>query len=108
MGITQHHNSVETIQEMVNTHLLGGHIGRKGAGLCPVRGHSNVQGDRTVGINHIANPSLIQNIQNSTGIKTPTIHGFDVVNAARAMLEGNAKVYLAMGGIFSQQCLIQN
>lgn len=98
MGITQHHNSVETIQEMVNTHLLGGHIGRKGAGLCPVRGHSNVQGDRTVGINHIANPSLIQNIQNSTGIKTPNKHGFDAVNAARAMLEGNAKVYLAMGG----------
>jgi len=100
MGITQHHNSVETIQEMVNTHLLGGHIGRKGAGLCPVRGHSNVQGDRTVGINHIANPSLIQNIQNSTGIQTPSRHGFDAVNAARAMLEGNAKVYLAMGGNF--------
>ena len=100
MGITQHHNSVETIQEMVNTHLLGGHIGRKGAGLCPVRGHSNVQGDRTVGINHIANPSLIQNIQNSTGIQTPNKHGFDAVNAARAMLEGNAKVYLAMGGNF--------
>lgn len=100
MGITQHHNSVETIQEMVNTHLLGGHIGRKGAGLCPVRGHSNVQGDRTVGINHIANPSLIQNIQNSTGIQSPNRHGFDAVNAARAMLEGNAKVYLAMGGNF--------
>ena len=100
MGITQHHNSVETIQEMVNTHLLGGHIGRKGAGLCPVRGHSNVQGDRTVGINHIANPSLIQNIQNSTGIQTPSRDGFDAVNAARAMLEGNAKVYLAMGGNF--------
>tara|TARA_B100001250_G_scaffold399748_1_gene409472 strand:- start:363 stop:2066 length:1704 start_codon:yes stop_codon:yes gene_type:complete len=100
MGITQHHNSVETIQEMVNTHLLGGHIGRKGAGLCPVRGHSNVQGDRTVGINHIANPSLIQNIQNSTGIQTPNKHGYDAVNAARAMLEGNAKVYLAMGGNF--------
>ena len=100
MGITQHHNSVETIQEMVNTHLLGGHIGREGAGLCPVRGHSNVQGDRTVGVNHIATPSLIQNIQNSTGIKTPNMHGFDAVNAARAMLEGNAKVYLAMGGNF--------
>ena len=62
MGITQHHNSVETIQEMVNTHLLGGHIGREGAGVCPVRGHSNVQGDRTVGINHIASPKLRQNI----------------------------------------------
>ena len=98
MGITQHHNSVETIQEMVNTHLLGGHIGRKGAGVCPVRGHSNVQGDRTVGINHIASPKLIQNILDSTGIRTPDTHGYDAVNAARAMIEGNGKVFLAMGG----------
>ena len=98
MGITQHHNSVETIQEMVNTHLLGGHIGRKGAGVCPVRGHSNVQGDRTVGINHIASPKLIQNILDSTGIRSPDTHGYDAVNAARAMIEGNGKVFLAMGG----------
>ena len=100
MGITQHHNSVETIQEMVNTHLLGGHIGRKGAGVCPVRGHSNVQGDRTVGINHIVSPSLIENILRSTGIQTPENHGFDAVNAARAMVEGKGKVFLAMGGNF--------
>ena len=98
MGITQHHNSVETIQTMTNTHLLGGHIGRKGAGLCPVRGHSNVQGDRTVGINHIATSSLIENIQNSTGIKTPKEHGYDAVNAARAMVDGKGKIFLAMGG----------
>ena len=100
MGITQHHNSVETIQEMVNTHLLGGHIGRKGAGVCPVRGHSNVQGDRTVGINHIASASLIENILRSTGIQTPENHGFDAVNAARAMIDGKGKVFLAMGGNF--------
>ena len=98
MGITQHHNSVETIQEMVNTHLLGGHIGREGAGVCPVRGHSNVQGDRTVGINHIASPKLRQNILDSTGIRTPDNHGYDAVNAARAMIEGKGKVFLAMGG----------
>ncbi len=98
MGITQHHNSVETIQEMVNTHLLGGHIGREGAGVCPVRGHSNVQGDRTVGINHIASPKLISNILDSTGISAPVGHGYDAVNAARAMIEGNGKVFLAMGG----------
>jgi len=98
MGITQHHNSVETIQEMVNTHLLGGHIGREGAGVCPVRGHSNVQGDRTVGINHIASPKLRQNILDSTGISTPDSHGYDAVNAARAMIDGNGKVFLAMGG----------
>ena len=100
MGITQHHNSVETIQEMVNTHLLGGHIGREGAGVCPVRGHSNVQGDRTVGINHIASPTLRQNILDSTGISAPDSHGYDAVNAARAMIEGNGKVFLAMGGNF--------
>lgn len=100
MGITQHHNSVETIQEMVNTHLLGGHIGRKGAGVCPVRGHSNVQGDRTVGINHIASPTLIENILRSTGIQSPENHGYDAVNAARAMIDGKGKVFLAMGGNF--------
>ena len=100
MGITQHHNSVETIQEMVNTHLLGGHIGRKGAGVCPVRGHSNVQGDRTVGINHIASPTLIENILRSTGIQTPENHGYDAVNAARAMIDGKGKLFLAMGGNF--------
>ena len=100
MGITQHHNSVETIQEMVNTHLLGGHIGRKGAGVCPVRGHSNVQGDRTVGINHIASPTLIENILRSTGIQTSENHGYDAVNAARAMIDGKGKVFLAMGGNF--------
>ena len=100
MGITQHHNSVETIQEMVNTHLLGGHIGRKGAGVCPVRGHSNVQGDRTVGINHIASPTLIENILRSTGIQTPENHGYDAVHAARAMIDGKGKVFLAMGGNF--------
>ena len=100
MGITQHHNSVETIQEMVNTHLLGGHIGRKGAGVCPVRGHSNVQGDRTVGINHIASPTLIENILRTTGIQTPEKHGYDAVNAARAMIDGKGKVFLAMGGNF--------
>ena len=100
MGITQHHNSVETIQEMVNTHLLGGHIGRKGAGVCPVRGHSNVQGDRTVGINHIASPLLIENILRSTGIQTPENHGYDAVNAARAMIDGKGKLFLAMGGNF--------
>lgn len=100
MGITQHHNSVDTIQEMVNTHLLGGHIGRKGAGVCPVRGHSNVQGDRTVGINHIASPTLIENILRSTGIQSPENHGYDAVNAARAMIDGKGKVFLAMGGNF--------
>ena len=85
MGITQHKNSVATIQEIVNFLLLGGNIGRKGAGVCPVRGHSNVQGDRTVGINHKPSPVFINNLERSTGIRSPEKHGFDSVEAVKAM-----------------------
>ena len=100
MGITQHRNSVPTIQEMVNTLLLGGHIGRAGAGVCPVRGHSNVQGDRTVGINHKPSDAFISKLEISTGIKTPKGHGFDAVEAVQAMISGEGKVFLSMGGNF--------
>ena len=100
MVITQHKNSVATIQEIVNFLLLGGNIGRKGAGVCPVRGHSNVQGDRTVGINHKPSPDFIYNLERSTGIRSPEKHGFDSVEAVRAMEKGDAKVFLAMGGNF--------
>jgi len=100
MGITQHRNSVPTIQEMVNTLLLGGNIGRPGAGVCPVRGHSNVQGDRTVGINHKPSDTFISRLEISTGIKTPKKHGFDAVEAVQAMISGESKVFLSMGGNF--------
>ena len=100
MGITQHHNSVQTIQEMVNTLLLGGHIGRSGAGVCPVRGHSNVQGDRTVGINHHASPSFISRLQSGTGVKSPTQSGYDSVMSVQAMLNRDASIFLSMGGNF--------
>jgi len=100
MGITQHKNSVATIQEIVNFLLLGGNIGRPGAGVCPVRGHSNVQGDRTVGINHKPSPLFIQNLDKSTGIVSPIEHGYDSVEAVKAMESGAAKVFLAMGGNF--------
>jgi molybdopterin-dependent oxidoreductase alpha subunit len=100
MGITQHKNSVSTIQEIVNFLLLGGHIGKEGAGVCPVRGHSNVQGDRTVGINHKPSPSFIDNLEKSTGIRSPEGHGFDSVEAVKAMENGSGKVFLAMGGNF--------
>jgi len=100
MGITQHKNSVATIQEIVNFLLLGGNIGRKGAGVCPVRGHSNVQGDRTVGINHKPSPDFINNLERSTGIRSPEKHGYDSVEAVKAMEKGDAKVFLAMGGNF--------
>jgi len=100
MGLTQHHNSVATIQEIANTLLLGGHIGRPGAGLCPVRGHSNVQGDRTVGINHKPSRGFLDSLRNTTGIDTPCNHGYDSVNSVLAMLDGRAKVFLSMGGNF--------
>ena len=100
MGITQHKNSVATIQEIVNFLLLGGNIGKPGAGVCPVRGHSNVQGDRTVGINHKPSPSFIDSLEKSTGIISPREHGFDSVESVRAMESGEAKVFLAMGGNF--------
>mgnify|MGYP000273968406 CR=1 FL=1 len=100
MGITQHKNSVATIQEIVNFLLLGGNIGKPGAGVCPVRGHSNVQGDRTVGINHKPSPSFIDGLEKSTGIIAPIKHGYDSVEAVRAMESGDAKVFLAMGGNF--------
>jgi len=100
MGITQHKNSVATIQEIVNFLLLGGNIGKPGAGVCPVRGHSNVQGDRTVGINHKPSTSFIDGLEKSTGIIAPIKHGYDSVEAVRAMESGDAKVFLAMGGNF--------
>ena len=90
MGITQHHNSVETIQEMVNTHLLGGHR-EKRRGRLPSQRALNVQGDRTVGINHIASASLIENILRSTGIQTPEITDLTQSIAARAMIDGKGK-----------------
>ena len=100
MGLTQHHNSVATIQEIVNSLLLGGHIGRPGAGLCPVRGHSNVQGDRTVGINHKPSRGFLDALRNTTGINPPISHGHDSVSSVLAMLEGEARVFLSMGGNF--------
>lgn len=99
MGITQHKNSVATIQEIVNLQLLGGHIGRPGAGICPVRGHSNVQGDRTVGINHKPNINFLNSLEENIGIKAPQEHGVDTVGAVKLMQKSNS-VFISMGGNF--------
>jgi molybdopterin-dependent oxidoreductase alpha subunit len=100
MGLTQHKNSVAAIREVVNFLLLGGHIGRPGAGVCPVRGHSNVQGDRTMGIfERLADP-LLDRLEATLGFPMPREHGFDVVNAIRAMRDGRASVFMGMGGNF--------
>ena len=100
MGITQHKNGVDTIKEIVNLLLLKGSIGKPGAGTCPVRGHSNVQGDRTVGIWEKPKPALTKKIKEVYGFTPPEKEGYDVVNSIKAMHNGNAKVFFALGGNF--------
>ena len=100
MGLTQHKNAVGTIQEIVNLLLLKGSIGKPGAGTCPVRGHSNVQGDRTMGIYEKPSEAFLFSIQNVFGFVPPPHHGLDVVDSIKAMHRGNAKVFFAMGGNF--------
>jgi molybdopterin-dependent oxidoreductase alpha subunit len=100
MGVTQHRHAVATIQDIVNLHLLRGNIGRQGAGLLPVRGHSNVQGDRTMGIWEKMNPTFRANLEREFDFKTPAKDGLDTVEAIKAMHAGRAKVFFAMGGNF--------
>ncbi|MEJ8634319.1 MULTISPECIES: FdhF/YdeP family oxidoreductase [Streptomyces] len=100
MGLTQHKHSVATIREVVNFLLLRGNIGRPGAGVCPVRGHSNVQGDRTMGIFERPAPAFLDALEREFGFAPPRHHGFDVVRSIRALRDGEAKVFFAMGGNF--------
>lgn len=100
MGITQHRNGVDTIKEFVNLLLLKGSIGKPGAGACPVRGHSNVQGDRTMGINEKPPKTLLDNLQKIYGFEPPREHGYDVVESIKAMMDNKVKVFFAMGGNF--------
>ncbi|MFF1509855.1 FdhF/YdeP family oxidoreductase [Streptomyces sp. NPDC058326] len=100
MGLTQHKHSVPTIREVVNFLLLRGNIGRPGAGVCPVRGHSNVQGDRTMGIFERPAPAFLDALDKEFGIVSPRHHGFDVVRSIQALRDGEAKVFFAMGGNF--------
>jgi len=100
MGLTQHKNGVENIKECVNLLLLKGSIGKKGAGTCPVRGHSNVQGDRTVGIMHYVSPALNSALTKHFDFSPPDKTGLDTVHSIQAMHEGKAKVFIALGGNF--------
>ncbi|MBO3278286.1 FdhF/YdeP family oxidoreductase [Pseudomonas schmalbachii] len=102
MGITQHHHSVATIQEIVNLQLLRGNVGRPGAGLSPVRGHSNVQGDRTMGINERPPAAFLDAMEKRFRFKVPRHNGHNVVEAINAMLDGRAKVFIGLGGNFAQ------
>ncbi|MFT3852457.1 MAG: FdhF/YdeP family oxidoreductase [Ilumatobacteraceae bacterium] len=100
MGVTQHRNAVATIREIANVAFAQGNIGKPGAGLCPVRGHSNVQGDRTMGIWERPPKVFLDNLAAEFGFEPPREHGYDTVEAIRALRDGHAKVFVAMGGNF--------
>ncbi|WP_028647022.1 FdhF/YdeP family oxidoreductase [Nocardiopsis sp. CNT312] len=100
MGLTQHKHSVPTIREVVNLLLLRGDVGRPGAGVCPVRGHSNVQGDRTMGIFERPSAAFLDALGAEFGFEPPRAHGLDTVDSIRAMAEGRVRVFFAMGGNF--------
>ena len=100
MGLTQHKNAVDTIKELVNVLLLKGSIGKPGSGTCPVRGHSNVQGDRTMGIYEKPSSAFLDNIKRVFNFDPPVEHGYDVVDCIHAMHQGKASVFIAMGGNF--------
>jgi len=100
MGMTQHENAVGNIQEIVNFLLLKGNFGRPGAGACPVRGHSNVQGDRTMGVWEQPDAAWLDRLGQQFGFEPPREHGFDTVQTIHAMAEGRVKALVALGGNF--------
>ncbi|MBU4434107.1 MAG: FdhF/YdeP family oxidoreductase [Alphaproteobacteria bacterium] len=101
MGLTQHRDSSGTVQQLVNLLLLKGNIGRRGAGICPLRGHSNVQGARTVGVAEKPPAALLDSLREVFGFEPPRRHGHTVVEAIEAMERGEAKVFLGLGGNFA-------
>ncbi|MGP3591857.1 FdhF/YdeP family oxidoreductase [Vagococcus sp. WN89Y] len=98
MGITQHKHSLDTVREITNLQLLGGHLGKPGAGLCPVRGHSNVQGNRTMGIDEKPPAALLDSLAHHFRFAPPRAPGHHTVDAIQAMLRGEVNVLLALGG----------
>jgi molybdopterin-dependent oxidoreductase alpha subunit len=100
MGLTQHRDAVATIQEITNLMLLRGNIGKPGAGLCPVRGHSNVQGDRTMGIWEKAPDWFLESLGREFGFTPRSDHGLDSVDTIRAMRDGRVRAFFSMGGNF--------
>ena len=101
MGLTQHRHGVGNVREVTNLMLLGGNLGRPGAGLCPVRGHSNVQGDRTMGIWEKPRPAFLDALSREFTFEPPREHGYDTVAALEAMKQGKVGVFFALGGNFA-------
>src|SRR5947208_7370521 len=101
LGLTQHEHSVDTVREIVNLLLLRGNLGREGAGPCPVRGHSNVQGNRTCGVNHRPDEAFLDRLAEVCGFEPPRGHGLGTVATIEAMQSGAVKVFVALGGNFA-------
>ena len=101
LGLTQHEHGVDTVREIVNLLLLRGNIGREGAGPCPIRGHSNVQGNRTCGIDHRPDAAFLDRLAEVCGIDPPREHGLGTVATIEAMHRGDVKVFVALGGNFA-------
>lgn len=102
MGVTQHRHSVATIREIANFMFLRGNVGRPGTGLCPVRGHSNVQGDRTVGITERPSRTFLESLEKEFGVRMPHRAGHNVLAAIGAMLDGTAQAFIGLGGNFAR------
>ncbi|QIZ00528.1 FdhF/YdeP family oxidoreductase [Streptomyces sp. S1D4-11] len=101
LGVSQHEHGVDTVREIVNLLLLRGNLGREGAGPSPVRGHSNVQGNRTCGIDHRPTPEFLDRLADVCGIDPPRAHGLDTVGVVEGMHRGTVKVFVGMGGNFA-------
>ncbi len=101
MGITQHQHSVATVRELVNVLMLRGNIGKPGTGACPVRGHSNVQGNRTVGINEKPTMVFLDSLEQHYAFTVPREHGYNTVESIHAMLSGKVKMFIGLGGNFA-------
>ncbi|GLK82091.1 FdhF/YdeP family oxidoreductase [Ancylobacter defluvii] len=101
MGITQHRHGAQNVQQLTNLALLKGNIGREGTGMCPVRGHSNVQGDRTVGITEVPGKEFLDRLEARFGFAPPRAFGHNVVTALEAMARGESKVFIGLGGNFA-------
>jgi anaerobic selenocysteine-containing dehydrogenase len=101
MGITQHRRGTANVRQIANLLLPRGNFGRPGAGICPVRGHSNVQGDRTVGIDEKPNRAFLDHLRTVFGFELPRSHGHNVVDAIQAMVDSHAKVFIGLGGNFA-------
>ncbi|MCK0206831.1 FdhF/YdeP family oxidoreductase [Starkeya koreensis] len=101
MGLTQHRHGALNVQQLANLALLRGNVGREGTGLCPVRGHSNVQGDRTVGITEVPNDALLDGLKARFGFEPPRRPGHNVVTALEAMVRGEVRVFIGLGGNFA-------